>query len=128
MGEKLISKNHLTPPLISFFSEFRSKINKNNRMVLRKFQSGARPGTWLNRQLKFRCKSVIKECKNKVKADNFKIFFNYTLCSWIICVKYKDWVHNKNFVGQWFRSRDKQIFVFDKKNHKIMAWMSRNIQ
>jgi hypothetical protein len=33
----------------------------------------------------------IKECKNKVKTHNFKIFFVYTLCSWIICVKYKNW-------------------------------------
>jgi hypothetical protein len=46
MGEKLISKNHLTPPLIIFFSDFRSKINKNQGMILEKFQSGARPGTW----------------------------------------------------------------------------------
>jgi hypothetical protein len=52
-------------------------------MILGKFQSGARPGTWSNRQLKFRCKSVIKECKNKVKTDNFKIFFIYKLRYWI---------------------------------------------
>jgi hypothetical protein len=51
-------------------------------MILGKFQSGARPGTWSNRQLKFRCKSVIKECKNKVKTDNFKIFFIYKLRYW----------------------------------------------
>jgi hypothetical protein len=92
MGEKLISKNHLTPALISFFSGFRSKINKNNGMILGKFESGARPGTWSNRQLKFRCKSIIKECKNKVKTLNFKFFFIYTLCSSIICVKYKNFV------------------------------------
>jgi hypothetical protein len=44
MGEKLISKNHLPLPLISFFSGFRSKIAKNKEMILGKFQSGARPG------------------------------------------------------------------------------------
>jgi hypothetical protein len=52
-------------------------------MILGKFQSGARPGTWSNRQLKFRYKSVIKECKNKVKTDSFKIFFIYKLRYWI---------------------------------------------
>jgi hypothetical protein len=46
MGEKLITKNHLTPPLISFFSEFHSKKCKNKEMILGKFQVGARPGTW----------------------------------------------------------------------------------
>jgi hypothetical protein len=45
MGEKLISKNNLTP-LPSFLSRFRSKINKNHGMILGKFQSGLRPGTW----------------------------------------------------------------------------------
>jgi hypothetical protein len=45
MGEKLISKNHSTPPLISFFSGFRSKIGNNKEIILGKFQSGARPGT-----------------------------------------------------------------------------------
>jgi hypothetical protein len=45
-------------------------------MTLGKFESGARPGTWSNRQLKFRRKSIIKESKNK---DNFKILFIYTL-------------------------------------------------
>jgi hypothetical protein len=45
MREKLILKNHLTPALISFFSEFRSKINKNKGMILGKFESGSRPGT-----------------------------------------------------------------------------------
>jgi hypothetical protein len=44
MGEKLISKNDLTPTRISFFSGFRSKINKNKGMILEKFESGARPG------------------------------------------------------------------------------------
>jgi hypothetical protein len=82
-------------------------------MILGKFQSGTRPGTWWNRQLKFRCKNIIKECKNKVKTDNFKVFFVYTLCSWIFCVKYK------NFVGQWFRSRNKQIFCFWQKILKL---------
>ena len=62
---------------------FRSKIGKNKEMILGKFESGARPGTWSNRQLKFRCKSIIKECKNKVKTDNFKIFFIYKLRYWI---------------------------------------------
>jgi hypothetical protein len=32
-------------PLISFFSGFRSKINKNKGMILEKFESGARPKT-----------------------------------------------------------------------------------
>jgi hypothetical protein len=58
MGEKLISKNHLTPPLPALLSKFRSRINENQGMVLGKFQSGARP-------------------------HNFKIFFIYTLCRWI---------------------------------------------
>jgi hypothetical protein len=35
-------------------------IAKNKKMILGKFQSGARPGTWSNRQLKIRCKSAIK--------------------------------------------------------------------
>jgi hypothetical protein len=52
-------------------------------MILGKFKSGARPGTWSNRLLKFRCKSIIKECKNEVKNENFKIFFIYILCRWI---------------------------------------------
>jgi len=46
MGEKLISKNDLTVARISFFLGFRSKIGKNKEMILGKFQSGARPGTW----------------------------------------------------------------------------------
>jgi hypothetical protein len=45
MGEKLISKNHLTPAPTSFSLKFRLKINKNQGMILGKFQSGARPGT-----------------------------------------------------------------------------------
>jgi hypothetical protein len=45
MGEKLISKNHLTPASDCFFSGFRSKIGKNKEMILGKFQSGSRPGT-----------------------------------------------------------------------------------
>jgi hypothetical protein len=45
MGEKLISKNHLTPTLISFFSGLSSKINKDWGIILGKFQSGSRPGT-----------------------------------------------------------------------------------
>ncbi len=68
MGEKLISKNHLTPAPPPFLSRFCSKINKNKGMIFGKFQSGARPGTWGNRQLKYRCKSIIKECKNSVKT------------------------------------------------------------
>ena len=56
-------------------------------MILGKFESGARPGTWSNRLLKFRCKSIIKECKNEVKNDNLEIFFTYTLCRWIIYIK-----------------------------------------
>jgi hypothetical protein len=44
MGEKLISKNDLTPARISFFSGLRSKI-KNKGMILGKFESGARPET-----------------------------------------------------------------------------------
>jgi hypothetical protein len=48
-------------------------------MILGKFESGARPGTWSNRQLNFQCKSIIKEYKNKVKTENFKVFFIYTL-------------------------------------------------
>jgi hypothetical protein len=87
IGEKLISKNHLTLALISFFSGFRSKISKNKEMIWGKFQSRARPGTWSNRQLKFWCKIIIKECKNEIKTENFKTIFIYTLCSWIICIK-----------------------------------------
>jgi hypothetical protein len=52
-------------------------------MILVKFQNGARPGTWWNWQSKFRYKSIINSCKNKVKTSNFKIFFTYTLCYWI---------------------------------------------
>ncbi len=48
MGEKFTSKNRLTSALISFFSEFRSKIGKNKEMILGKFESGSRPGTWSN--------------------------------------------------------------------------------
>jgi hypothetical protein len=44
MGEKLLSKNHLTPVPPPFF-EILLKINKNKGMILGKFQSGARPGT-----------------------------------------------------------------------------------
>ncbi len=119
MGEKLIPENHLTPALISSFLGFRLKIGKNKEMILGKFESGARPGTWWSRQLKFRCKSIINSCKNKVKTSNFKIFFIYTLCSWIICVKYKNWGYTKNFVGQWFRSCDTNFLFFDKKILKL---------
>jgi hypothetical protein len=45
MGEKLVSKNHLTPTPDFSFSEFRSKIGKNKKMILGKFQNGARPRT-----------------------------------------------------------------------------------
>jgi hypothetical protein len=45
MGEKLISKNHLTPAPPPFLLRFRSKINKNKGMILGKFESGARPRT-----------------------------------------------------------------------------------
>ncbi len=53
MGKKLISKNHLTPPPPPFLLRFRLKINKNQGMILGKFQSGSRPGTWCSRGLKF---------------------------------------------------------------------------
>jgi hypothetical protein len=48
-------------------------------VILGKFESGTRPGTWSNRQLKFGCKSIIKECKNKVDSE-FENFL-YTLRS-----------------------------------------------
>jgi hypothetical protein len=42
MGEKFISKNHLTLAPY-FFSGFRSKIGKNKKMILGKFEWGK---TW----------------------------------------------------------------------------------
>jgi hypothetical protein len=45
MGKKLISKNHLTPTPSTFLLRFCLKINKNEGMILRKFQSGSRRGT-----------------------------------------------------------------------------------
>jgi hypothetical protein len=89
MGKKLISKNHLTPAPPHFLLKFCLKSNKNQGTILEKFESGARPGTWSNRLLKFRCKSIIKECKNEVKNDNFKIFFIYTLCVGLFILKTK---------------------------------------
>jgi hypothetical protein len=38
MGEKLISKNHLTPPPPPFLSTLRSKINKNQGMIFESFK------------------------------------------------------------------------------------------
>jgi hypothetical protein len=49
MGEKLISKNDLTPAPPPFLLRFRLKINKNQEMILGKFQSGSRPGTLCSR-------------------------------------------------------------------------------
>jgi hypothetical protein len=94
-------------PSISFFAGFRSKIDKNKEMIFEKFQSRARPGTWWNRQLKFRCKSIIKECKNKVKTWNFKTFFIYTLRCWIFLLIVK----NKKFAVTWSKSLTNEIFV-----------------
>jgi hypothetical protein len=39
-----------------------TQIRSSHDIVGDKFESGARPGTWSNRLLKFRCKSIIKEC------------------------------------------------------------------
>jgi hypothetical protein len=80
MGGKINFKKSFDPSLISFFSEFRLKFGKNKGMILGKFQSGARPGTWSNRQLKLRCKSIIKVCKNKVKTiSKFSSFIHYVI-------------------------------------------------
>jgi hypothetical protein len=46
MGKKLISKNHLNPAPPPFLSRFRSKINKNQGMILEKFQNSSKPETW----------------------------------------------------------------------------------
>ncbi len=93
MGKKLNSKNHLTPapPPIANLSSFGSKINKNKGMILGKFRSEARPGTRLNRLLKFQWKSIIKECENGIKISNFKIFFIYTLYRCILLANLKSW-------------------------------------
>ncbi len=53
------------------------------------FQSDPLPGTWSNRQLNFDAKALLKSAKIKLIL-NFKIFFSYTLCYWIICIKYKN--------------------------------------
>jgi hypothetical protein len=45
MREKLISKNDLTPVPPPFLLRFRLKINKNQGMILGKFESGAKSGT-----------------------------------------------------------------------------------
>jgi hypothetical protein len=85
-------------------------------MILGKFQSGARPGTWRNRQLKFRCKSIIKERENKVKTENFKIFFIYTLNCWIflliqaIILRY--FVKSKKFACHLIEIIDQRNFCY----------------
>jgi hypothetical protein len=43
MGEKLISKNYLTPTPTTISFEVSLK---NQGMISGKFQSGSRPGTW----------------------------------------------------------------------------------
>jgi hypothetical protein len=49
MGKKLISKNHLTPRPTSFSYDVSLKNKKNHGVILGKFQSGSRPGTWCSR-------------------------------------------------------------------------------
>jgi hypothetical protein len=64
-------------------------------------------------------KSIIKEWENGIKTSNFKIFFIYTLYLLdYLCYKQKLSV-KENFIGHWFYSRDKQIFVFDVKILKL---------
>jgi hypothetical protein len=98
--------------LISFFSKFRSKVDKNKEMILGKFESGARPGTWSNLKigkLKFRCKCIIKEGKNKVKIDNFKISF-------IHCVLGLFVLNTKISLLNDFDHVTSKFFVFNKKS------------
>jgi len=85
-------------------------------MILGKFQSEARPGTWWNRQLKFRCKSIIKERKNKVKTENFKTFFIYIPRYWIFlliqAIILRFFLSKaKNLLVTWSRSLANEIFV-----------------
>ncbi len=87
-------------------------------MILGKFESGAKPQIWSNRQLKFRCKSIINSYKNKVKTiSKFSSFIH--LCSWIICVKYKNWGITKISLVNDFDHVTNKFFVFDKKILKL---------
>ncbi len=96
-------------------------------MILGKFESGARPGTWSNRQFKFRCKSIINLCKNKVKTiSKISSFIHCVLGLFVLNTKIKGitkiWLVND------FDQVTSKFFVFLQKNLKIMASMSRNIQ
>jgi hypothetical protein len=105
-------------PLISFFSGFCSKIGKNKEMILGKFESGARPGTWSNRQLKFRYKSIINSCKNKVKTvSKFSSFIHCVLGLFVLNTKIKGitkiWLIND------FDHVTRKFFVFYKRILKL---------
>jgi hypothetical protein len=49
MEKKLISKNHLTPAHFSFSFDISLKNQQKSGVILGKFQSGSRPGTWCSR-------------------------------------------------------------------------------
>jgi hypothetical protein len=46
MGEKLISKNHLTAATDYLLLGVTLENRKNRGMILEKFKSGSRPGIW----------------------------------------------------------------------------------
>ncbi len=95
-------------------------------MILGKFESGSRCGTWSNQQLKFRCKSIINSCKNKVKTiSKFSSFIHYFLGLFALNTKTED-ITKISLVNDF--DHVTANFLFLTKNLKIMDSMSRNIQ
>jgi hypothetical protein len=87
-------------------------------MILGKFENGARSGTWSNRQLKFRCKSIIKECKNKVKTiSKFSSFIHYVLGLFALNTKIEG--ITKISLANDFDHVTNKFFVFDKRILKL---------
>ncbi len=107
-GKKLISKNHLAPAPPSFLLRFRLKINKNQGMILGKFQWFK---TWNVVQMIQVFKGRASLESDGVKNSDFKFFYISNHLgpdfSWFLC--------QQKFHCPWFWSRDKQIFVVDKK-------------
>ncbi len=86
-------------------------------MILEKFENGVRPGTWSNRQLKFRCKSIINSCKNKVKKISKFSFIHYVLELFALNTKI-ECITKISLVNE-FDHLTNKFFVFDKKILKL---------